>query len=101
MRTNSRCGLHQGPPRPAQPLRYMPARRSSPKPPKVAYTKADLAALGFRMSDSGPHTSKTLMLQELEASATVTNSSVLKNSSLNRLLNDSAKPFCHGDPGSM
>ena len=67
MRTNSRCGLHQGPPRPAQPLRYMPARRSSPKPPKVADTKADLAALGFRVADSGPHTSKTLMLQELEA----------------------------------
>ena len=34
------------------------------------------------------------------ASATVANSSVLRNSSLNRLLNDSAKPFCHGDPGS-
>ena len=67
MRTNSRCGLHQGPPRPAQPLRYMPARRSSPKPPKVADTKADLAAMGFRVADSGPHTSKTLMLQELEA----------------------------------
>jgi len=35
------------------------------------------------------------------ASATVVNSSVFRNSSLNRLLNDSANPFCHGDPGSM
>ena len=67
MRTISRCGLHQGPPRPAQPLRYMPARRSSPKPPKVADTKAGLAAMGFRVAGSGPHSSKTLMLQELEA----------------------------------
>ena len=66
MRRESRCGLHQGPPRAAQPLRYMPARRSSPKPPKVADAKGDLAALGFRVADSGPHTSKTLMLQELE-----------------------------------
>jgi hypothetical protein len=45
----------------------MPARRSSPKPPKVADAKGDLAALGFRVAESGPHTSKTLMLQELEA----------------------------------
>lgn len=45
----------------------MPARRSSPKPPKPADGKGDLAALGFRVADSGPHTSKTLMLQELEA----------------------------------
>jgi hypothetical protein len=35
------------------------------------------------------------------ASATVAQSSVLRNSTLNRLVNDSAKPFCHGDPGSM
>ena len=67
MRINSRCGLHQGPPRAAQPLRSMPARRSSPKPPKVADAKGDLAALGFRVAGSCPHTSKTLMLQELEA----------------------------------
>jgi hypothetical protein len=67
MRTNSRCGLHQGPPRAAQPLRSMPARSSSPKPPKNADAKGDLAALGFRVAGSGPHTSKTLMLQELEA----------------------------------
>jgi len=67
MRTNSRCGLHQGPPRAAQTLLRMPARRASPKPPKPADAKSDLAALGFRMADSGPHTSKTLMLQELEA----------------------------------
>jgi hypothetical protein len=45
----------------------MPARRSSPKPPKAAEAHADLASLGFRVADSGPHTSKTLMLQELEA----------------------------------
>jgi len=44
----------------------MPARSSSPKPPKVADAKADLVALGFRVAASGPHTSKTLMLQELE-----------------------------------
>ena len=67
MRTNSRCGLHQGPPRAAQTLLCMSARRSSPKPPKPADAKGGLAALGFRMADSGPHTSKTLMLQELEA----------------------------------
>lgn len=45
----------------------MPSRRFSPKPPKAADAKGDLAALGFRLADSGPHTSKTLMLQELEA----------------------------------
>jgi hypothetical protein len=45
----------------------MPARRSSPKPPKPADAKGDLAALGFRVAESGPHTSKTLMLQELGA----------------------------------
>jgi hypothetical protein len=67
MRTNSRCGLHQGPPRAAQILPCMPARRSSPKPPSAVDAKGDLAALGFRVADSGPHTSKTLMLQELEA----------------------------------
>lgn len=67
MRTNSRCGLHQGPPRAARTILCMPSRRSSPKPAKVAVAKGDLAALGFRVADSGPHTSKTLMLQELEA----------------------------------
>jgi hypothetical protein len=45
----------------------MPARRSKPKPPKAQNAKGDLAALGFRVADSGPHTSKTLMLQELDA----------------------------------
>jgi hypothetical protein len=45
----------------------MPARRSTPKPPKPSEAHADLAALGFRVADSGPHTSKTLMLRELEA----------------------------------
>jgi hypothetical protein len=45
----------------------MPARPSSPKPPKAAEAHADLASLGFRVADSGPHTSKTLMLHELEA----------------------------------
>jgi hypothetical protein len=44
----------------------MPARRSNPKPPKAADTNGDLTAQGFRVADSGPHTSKTLMLQELE-----------------------------------
>jgi hypothetical protein len=67
MRTKSRCGLHQGPPRAAHALRRMSPRSSSPKPPKDADAKCDLAALGFRVADSGPHTSKTLMLQELEA----------------------------------
>jgi hypothetical protein len=45
----------------------MPARRSSPKQPKAAEAHADLASMGFRVADSGPHTSKTLMLQEMEA----------------------------------
>ena len=67
MRRPPLCGLHQGLPRAAQTLRCMPARRSKYKPPKVAGAKSDLAALGFRVADSGPHTSKTLMLQELEA----------------------------------
>jgi hypothetical protein len=44
----------------------MPSRRSSPKTRQGAGAKGDLAALGFRVTDSGPHTSKTLMLQELE-----------------------------------
>lgn len=44
----------------------MPSRRSAPKPAKPSEAHADLAALGFRVADSGPHTSKTLMLQELE-----------------------------------
>ena len=67
MRIQSRCGLHQGPPRAAHTLPCMPARRSSPKPGKAADAKGDLATLGFRVADSGPHTGKTLMLQELEA----------------------------------
>ncbi len=48
------------------PLRCMPDRRANPNPPKAADPKGELTALGFRVSDSGPHTSKTLMLQELE-----------------------------------
>jgi hypothetical protein len=32
----------------------MPSRRSSPNPPKAADAKGDLAALGFRVADSGP-----------------------------------------------
>ncbi len=67
MRRPPLCGLHLGPPKAAQTLRCMPARHSNPKPPKAADAKGDLAALGFRVADSGPHTSKTLMLQELEA----------------------------------
>ena len=66
MRTKPQCGLHQGPPRAAQTPRCMPARRSSAKPPKASDDKGDLTAQGFRVTDSGPHTSKTLMLQELE-----------------------------------
>jgi hypothetical protein len=66
MRRPPRCGLHNGPPRAALPLRCMPARRSAPKPPRTTEPHAALAALGFRVADSGPHTSKTLMLQELE-----------------------------------
>jgi hypothetical protein len=45
----------------------MPARRSSPKPSKASEAKGDLTAQGFLLADSGPHTSKTQMLQELEA----------------------------------
>ena len=37
------------------------------KPPKAVGASHDLASLGFRVADSGPHTSKTLMLLELEA----------------------------------
>jgi hypothetical protein len=44
----------------------MPARRSSPKTLKRKDDAVDLVALGFRVANSGPHTSKTLMLQELE-----------------------------------
>ncbi len=43
----------------------MPARRSSPKSPKAAEAEGDLTAQGFRVADSGPHTGKTLMLQEM------------------------------------
>jgi hypothetical protein len=42
-----------------------------------------------------------LAINQALASATVANSSVLKHSSLNRLLNKSAKRFCHGEPGSI
>ena len=45
----------------------MPSRRPNPKPATVAAANGDLEALGFRVAQSGPHTSKTLMLQELEA----------------------------------
>ncbi len=44
----------------------MPACRSNPKPQKTAESKGDLAALGFRVADSGSHTLRTLMLHELE-----------------------------------
>lgn len=67
MRTKPQYGLRQGPTRAAQTFRCMPARRSRPKPAKAAEAKAHLAAQGFRVADSGQHTSKTLMLQELEA----------------------------------
>ena len=45
----------------------MPSRRPNPKPATAAAANGDLEALGFRVAQSGPHTSKTLMLQELEA----------------------------------
>jgi hypothetical protein len=45
----------------------MHARRFSPKPPKAISAEGGLAALSFRLADSGPHTSKALILQELEA----------------------------------
>ena len=60
MRRQPQCDLHQGPPRAAHALRRMPARSSSAEPPKAE------AAKGLRLADSGLHTSKTLMLQELE-----------------------------------
>jgi hypothetical protein len=48
-------------------LPSMPARPSKPKPPKRAANSVDLQEQGFRLAQSGPHTSKTLMLKELEA----------------------------------
>jgi hypothetical protein len=44
----------------------MTTRRSTPMPTKAADGVSDLVALGFRVAESGPHTGKTLMLQELE-----------------------------------
>ena len=44
----------------------MSARTNAPKGPKRATTIIDLQSLGFRVAQSGPHTSKTLMLKELE-----------------------------------
>ena len=44
----------------------MPARSSNAKPLKADDAEWNLVALGFRVAASGPHTSKTLMLQELE-----------------------------------
>jgi len=44
----------------------MPARRTRPKLPEAHEGSGELLALGFRVADSGPHTSKTLMLQELK-----------------------------------
>ena len=66
MRRQPQCDLHQGPPRAAHALRRMPARCSSAKHPEVSDDKVDLVTLGFWVADSGPHTSKTLMLQEPE-----------------------------------
>lgn len=45
----------------------MPARRSSSKSTIPPDPKTALGALGFRIAESGPHTSKTLMLRELES----------------------------------
>jgi hypothetical protein len=66
MRRPPRCGLYNGPPRAALTLSCMSARRSTPKPPRTSEPHAALAALGFRLADSGPQTSMTLMLRELE-----------------------------------
>jgi hypothetical protein len=66
MRRPPRCGLHYGPPRAALIPRCMPAPRTRPKPPEAHEGSGELLALGFRVADSGSHTSKTLMLQELE-----------------------------------
>ena len=66
MRRQSQCDLHQDPPRAVHALRRMPARCSSAKHPEVSGDKVDLVTLGFWVADSGPHTSKTLMLQEPE-----------------------------------
>ena len=67
MRRQPQCDLHQGPPRAAHALRRMPPRSSNAKPLKADDAEWNLVALGFRVAASGPHTSKTLMLQELEA----------------------------------
>jgi hypothetical protein len=45
----------------------MTAPRTTSKPPKASNAIGGLAALGIRLADSGPHTSKTLMLQQLES----------------------------------
>ena len=47
-------------PRPIRPIPRMPAPRASSKPPKAVGASHDLASLGFRVADSGPHTSKPL-----------------------------------------
>ncbi len=56
-------GPSQGSPRP--PPHACPSLQC--QAPKGRRRQGDLATLGFRVADSGPHTSKTLMLQELEA----------------------------------
>lgn len=69
MRRQPTCGpLHQENYQAHDPRtpRCMPSRRAVPNHPKAAAATPDLAALGFRIAQSGPHTSKTLMLQELE-----------------------------------
>ena len=60
-----RCQPHQ-PTAPTRPSRRMTTRRTSPGPAKAADGVSDLVAMGFRVAESGPHTGKTLMLQELE-----------------------------------
>ena len=66
MRRPPRCGLHNGPPRAALPLRCMPASNSAPQPPRTSEPHDGLAALGFRVADGGRHISNTLILRELE-----------------------------------
>ena len=66
MRTKPRCGLYQSPPRAAQTFHCMPTRRSTPKPPKVADAKGDLAVQVLRVDNNGIHTSNSLRVQELK-----------------------------------
>lgn len=62
---NSRCGLHQVPPKTAQVLSCMPVPCISAKSPRQVDETRVLAALGFLIVDSCLDTSKTLVMQKL------------------------------------